>query len=86
MPERVVDRLEAVHVDEQDRHQSALATLPSQRLAGHLDELAAVVQAAEVVGGGGVAAAPVFVLQAHDQLLIDLLGMFQRIECLLALA
>ncbi|MNO41050.1 hypothetical protein D3C76_312120 [compost metagenome] len=86
VPERVVDRLETVHVDEQDRHQPALAALPGQRLAGHLDELAAVVQAAEVVGGGGVAAAPVFVLQAHDQLLIDLLGMFQRVERLLAFA
>ncbi|MNG94321.1 hypothetical protein D3C79_533280 [compost metagenome] len=60
--------------------------MPGQRLAGHLDELAAVVQAAEVVGGRGMAAAPVFVLEAVDQLLVDLLRLFQRAEGLLALA
>ncbi|MNN24180.1 hypothetical protein D3C81_1376020 [compost metagenome] len=86
VPERIVDRLEAVHVDEQDRHQSALAPLSGERKPCDFDELAAVVQAAEVIGGRGMAAASVFVFKPPDQLLVDLLRLYQGTERLLALA
>ena len=86
VPERVVDRLETVHVDEQDRHQAPFAELMGQGLGGDLDELTAVVQAAEVIGGGGVATASVGLLQAADQLLVDPLGVLQFAEGFMALA
>ncbi len=62
------------------------ATLMDQRSTCHFDELTTVVQAAEMIGGGGMAAAPVCILQAPDQLLVDVLGLLQRREGVLTLA
>ena len=84
--EAVVDRLEAVQVDEQHRRQAPPAALLGQGAGGHLDELPAVVQAAEVVGGGGLAAARVLGFQATDQLAVLLLGVAQGEQRLLLAA
>ncbi len=82
----VVDRLEAVHVHEQDRQQAACAPLLGEHRAGELEKLATVVQTAQVVRRSGSAAAFVLVLQAGDQLLLALLGLLQRNQHPLLLA
>src|SRR5690606_34837461 len=68
MSQGIVDGLEAIQIDEQYRQQPAAMALIGQRPGPHCDELAAIVQSAQVVSGGRPAAALMLSLQPCNEL------------------